>query len=68
MPSVLLDDLQELKCDWPGCGQHFFGRVYHFEGKKFCSFRCMEEVARQEISRTLFQAPKRYVIDGKMLM
>jgi hypothetical protein len=56
----------ELKCGWRGCNQSFSIRVYYFEDKRFCSVHCMEHGARDEISKALFQAPKRYVINGKM--
>lgn len=41
------------KCDW--CGVELGTRIFHFEGKRYCSWRCMESGAPCEISRPLFE-------------
>lgn len=41
------------KCDWCDCD--LGSRIFHFEGKRYCSWACMGRGAPHEMSKPLFE-------------
>jgi hypothetical protein len=54
MRSAFDPPLPADKCDW--CDRDTGLRIFHFEGKRYCSRGCMDAGVSHEIRRPLFEA------------